>query len=325
MNRTDYPFGFRVVGPVSEPRRLVDATAAFTAHCAADPRAQPESECYLSAFAFCAGFRSHLDQRGSPKGFTGPCWSPYLWADVDRDDPDAALADVRRLANFVLFRYSEFRDDDLLVFFSGRKGFHLGVPLTHNPEPSVAFNAVCRRIAEGLAAEVGVVIDTSIYDKVRLFRAPNSTHPKTKLHKRRLTYDEMMHLSIDRITELAGTPLGFEVPDVTAAPPLLATDWIEAETALHERRVTAAERHPGRSRLQRDTLAFIRDGASDGERHTRLFRAAGDLREHGAPPELVHALLVEAALDSGLAPTEVVRTIVCGIENSDAKANGGAT
>lgn len=324
MKRPDYPFGFRVVGAVNETRRLVDLAVAFSAHCAADPRSQPESECYLSAFAYGADFRDYLALRGTPKGYSGSCWSPFLWLDVDRTELAVALRDARRLAGFVLFRYSEFRDDDLPLFFSGRRGFHLAVPLTHDPLPSVEFNAVCRRLAEGLADEVGAPIDASIYDKVRLFRAPNSRHPKTKLHKRRLAFDELMHLSVDRITELAREPMGFEMPTATASPPLLAIDWADAEKAVREQDVRTERSASAAGRLQRDTLAFIREGANEGERHTRLFRAAGDLREHGAPPELVHALLAEAALDSGLSPSEATRTITCGIENSDTKAKGGA-
>lgn len=325
MTPTDYPFGFRVVGPVSEPRRLVAMTAAFTAHCAADPLSQPDSECYLSAFTYGIEFRAHLEQKGTPKGYTGPCWSPYLWLDVDRKDLAVALTDARRLAGFTLYWYSQFADDDLLYFFSGRRGFHIGVPLTHCPPASVTFNAVCRKLAEGLTAQVGVTIDTSIYDKVRLFRAPNSTHPKTGLHKRRLMHDELMNLSMERIRELAGDPLGFEVPDVMTEPSGLARDWEQAEELVRERNAGRAGRHhTDGSRLQRDTLEFIRNGAEEGERQNRLFRAAGNLREYGAPAELVAALLTEAALDSGLSPSEVARTIACGIENSDAKTKGGA-
>lgn len=323
MTAADCPLGFRVVGPVSEERRLVDAAAAFAAHCSADPRSQPENECYLSAFNYGADFRTHLTQRGTPKGFNGPCWSPHLWLDIDRDDLGVALAHARGVANFALFRYSQFGDDDLLYFFSGRRGFHIGIPLTHRPPPGGEFHTICRRLAGWLAAESEVVIDAGVYDKVRLLRAPNSRHPKTALHKRRLTYHELMNLTADRIRELATEPLGFEVPAVTAVPGLLASDWAGAEAALREQQRDRAERPSGGHRLQRATMEFITAGAPEGERHTRLFRAAGDLRAHGAPRELVHALLAEQALDSGMPPSEVTRTINCGIENSDAKDAGG--
>ena len=51
-----------------------------------------------------------------------------------------------------------------------------------------------------------------------------------------------------------------------------------------------------------------RDGAREGERHVRLFRAAANLAEFDGPPALAHALLTEAALDSGLTPSAVRRT-----------------
>src|SRR5688572_32147453 len=58
-------------------------------------------------------------------------------------------------------------------------------------------------------------------------------------------------------------------------------------------------------RFNRLTLDFIRDGAPEGERQNRLYSAAANLREHGEPAALVHGLLTEAALDSGLPPSEV--------------------
>ena len=42
---------------------------------------------------------------------------------------------------------------------------------------------------------------------------------------------------------------------------------------------------------------FIREGETDGERATSLFRAAANLAELGCPDALAHALLTDAALD----------------------------
>jgi hypothetical protein len=321
VNGTTARYGFRVVDGKSGERRLVEATAAFAGHCAADPKAEPPRESYLSAFRFGDEFRQHLTAHGTTKGYAGACWSPWLWFDIDRPELAVALADVKKLVGFMLFRYSEFRDDDLLYFFSGAKGFHVGLPLTHHPAPSAGFHRVCRKLAEGIAAQVGVVIDAAIYDRVRLFRSPNSRHATSGLYKRRLTHDELMGLSADRIRELAGEPLGFEVPEVSVVPELVASDWEEAEAAVN---TTPAVHHRTCSgRLSRATLDFIKDGADEGQRHTRLFQAAANLREFTAPAELVHALLTEAALDSGLPPVEVKRQIDCGIAHADQQAGKG--
>lgn len=168
-----------------------------------------------------------------------------------------------------------------------------------------------------------MTIDTSIYARVQPLRAPNSAHPKTGLHKRRLAFDELMHLSTERIVELAREPHGFELPIVTANPPQLATDWQDAEAAVQQHQRARPAGAVGTSgRLNRATLEFIQHGAEEGERTNRLFQASANLREFNAPPELVHALLTEAALDSGLRPTEVARVIGCGIEYADRKATG---
>lgn len=312
------PYGFRVVGPTWARRRLVDAAAAFAAYARLDDRADVHREAYLSAFVFGGDLRDHLAQYGTPKGFGGACWSPFLWFDVDREgDLGAALSDARRLAAVILDRYGELAEDDLLVFFSGAKGFHMGLPTCWGPTPGTDFHRVARRLAEALAAVAGVAIDTGVYDRVRLFRAPNSRHPRTGLYKRRLTLDELMHLGADRVVTLAREPAAFDLPRVTMPCQRTALDWQAAAAAVAAEAEGRAARRAatanGDARLTRATLDFLRDGADVGDRHRRLFSAAANLAEFDCPPALAHALLSEAALDSGLTPADVRRQIDCGL------------
>src|SRR5262249_16017195 len=156
-----------------------------------DPRAELDRESYLSAFVFGADFRDYLHDTGSTKGFDGPCWAPFVWFDIDNeDDPQAALDGHRQLTATILERYRSLDGEALLAFFSGAKGFHVGLPLCWGASPSLDFSRVARRSAEAFGQLAGVKIDTGVYDKVRAFRAPNSRHPKTGLHKRRLSFDE---------------------------------------------------------------------------------------------------------------------------------------
>jgi hypothetical protein len=302
-------------------RRPVDAGAALAAYAACDPQAKVEREAYLSAFVFGDDFRRHLKETGSSKGYDGPCWAPWLWFDIDGEgDLDAALRDARRLAAGILQRYPAMDEGDLLLFFSGSKGAHVGLPVTWGPAPSVTFHRVARRLAEGLAAAAGASIDTGVYDKVRLFRAPNSRHPKTGLHKRRLTFDELMHLSADRVRQFAAAPEPFALPAVTAADVRAVADWQAAEAAVASEAEVKAQRRAavadGTPRLNRATLDFVRDGADQGDRHRLLFSAAANLAEFGCPPALAHALLTEAALDSGLPPADARRQIECGLAHA---------
>jgi hypothetical protein len=238
-----------------------------------------------------------------------------LWFDVDRADLDAALTDARRLAAVLDDRY-RLGSDDLLAFFSGSKGFHLGLPLSicGTPPPSVTFNRTARRFAEHVAELAGVPIDTGVYDKARPFRAPNSRHARTGLHKRRLTADELMGLRLEAITERARGPAPFDVPTATRTSDRAAADWTAAaELVASDHQAKAARQANGSPTLNRATLAFIRDGAGQGDRHRLLFSAAANLAEFGCPAALAVALLEESALDCGLPPKEARRQIECGL------------
>ncbi len=216
MNAADFRFGFRVLGDCRQPRRLVDWERAFAGYAAIDPKAECHREAYLSAFVFDRGFAEHLRATGSTAGFAGACWAPWVWFDVDCEgDLPVALHDARRLCA-VLTDSLGIAEDDVLAFLSGGKGFHLGIPsASWQPAPGLDFHRIARRFAEAAAELAGVTIDAGVYDKARCFRAPNSRHPKTGLHKRRLSVDELMHLGTDAILKLAGQPADFEVPAPT--------------------------------------------------------------------------------------------------------------
>lgn len=320
MNPNPCRFGFRVVGPTTEPRRLVDHAAAFRAHAECDSRAETHRECYLSAFQFGEDFADWLNANDSPKGYAGACWSPWLWLDIDREELDHATRDARRLAAFAVDRW-RLDGDELLLFFSGSKGFHIGLPLSRCGilEPSTTFNGQCRRLAERLATEAGTHIDDGVFDRVRLFRAPNSWHPRTGRRKRRLSFDELLNVRTEAIVERAAEPLPFELPDPPHPHPQAVADWRDAGEEIVRRAADLTERRTtanGAGRLNRSTLAFIREGATVGDRARTLYAAARNLADHGCPQELAHELLTEAALDSGLPPSETRRQIDCGWNDS---------
>jgi hypothetical protein len=145
-------------------------------------------------------------------------------------------------------------------------------------------------------------------------------------NKRRFSFDELMNLSLERILCLAEAPEPFDVPAPTAQDGWLAADWQEAARAVREQVEGKARgrSHDGAARLNRQTLAFIHDGADVGDRHRLLYSAAKNLGEFGCAFDLAWALLSEAALDSGLQPKEVRRQIECGLNAARIAAPVGA-
>jgi hypothetical protein len=309
---TEFPFGFRVVGNLWNPRRLIDAGAAFRGHCLAIPEAEPESEGYLSVFTFGPDFADYTGARGTPKGFNGPTCAAYLSFDIDRKDRlDEARMDCAKLAMFLDDRYPEIEP---LAFFSGSKGFHLALPLAHRPAGGPSFHRVARKLAEALAVKRGVVIDSAIYDRVHPLRAPNSRHPKTGVHKVRVELDSLMHWEADAFREWAREPRPFDLPAIPPSCPQLAADWADAERAVLADDATkpSVAATPG-GRLQFATMDLLRNGCTE-KRHTRLFRAAGNMAECGGTAPLIHAILDEIGTDLGLTLADARRQVDCGIE-----------
>lgn len=323
--KNDFRNGFRIVGGCFNERRLVDSNLAFEAYADCDSRAEIDKEAYLSAYCFGSEFAEHLSETGSTKCYSGPTWSEWLWFDIDRDDLETALNVTKRLVRYLIDRFGTLAGDELLIFYSGSKGFHIGLPTgLWSSEPSLEFHHCCRQFAESIAEQADVTIDSGVYDRVRAFRAPNSRHPKTGRHKRFLELWELMSFDVQEIVKAAMTPIRCSTP----AKPMVNSAAVRLWNAtcelvrLREMDVTTRrKRHLAVSTgvpthysvLNRSSIDFICEGATSGDRHRRLFSAAANLSEFSCSFELAWALLSESALDSGLSPSEVRRQIECGL------------
>lgn len=325
---------FRVLGSRNAKRRPVDATAAWSAYASCNPQCELEKESFLSLW-YCEDFRRHLSECGTPKQFNGICWSPWLWFDIDRGDLQQAHVDTLKLCRWL---GEEVATE---LYFTGSKGFNVGIPTPHSLEPSVFFNDVLEAAALRIAKKSKCgEIDPAVYVKVQPFRAPNSRHPKSGLYKRRLSWQEITTLTIDQIKELAKSPVPFvwELPR-HPLPGVLCELWVDAENeVLAARRQKSRSKPPGcpqiksnikphhtqppqeagAQRLNQSTMDFIREGCEPGERHRRLYSAAANISEFGCSHEFTYALLSEIAFDCGLSPKDTRRAI----ENGWRKGGG---
>ncbi len=324
MSTTTHPHGFRIVGPCTGDRRRVHAPTAFTAYCRCDAKASVEREAYLSAFQFAGDFAEHLARTGSPAGFAGSTWAPFVWLDVDRDEAAGgvarALADTKRLVDVLDERYSVPRGV-LVPFVSGGKGMHLGIPTAlWSPLASLDFHAVARQFVETVAATAGVAVDTGVFDRVRAFRAPNSRHPRTGLHKRYVPVEILDTVTVNGVLGMARAPEPFDPPgtDGVESADMLVSVWEQAGRAVAEKTAAVEQRRlevasgDRAGSVNKLTRAFLNGEVETGDRHRLLYSAAANLAELGCPLSAVRALLTEPALDTGLPPKDVARQIECG-------------
>jgi hypothetical protein len=324
---TPTPYGFRIQGGADNVRRLVDYSNAFTAYCLAHPAARPEIPAYLSAFTYPVEFRRHLETTESTRDYRGPVGVPSVKFDIDRDNLDAALHDCRRLAAYLADRY-KLDGDGLMIGFSGSKGFHIELPVGWTVDASPDANLTCRLFAERAANEIGVVIDSGVYDKVRPFRAWNTRHPKTGLRKIKVELGDLQVSSAESITRRAVDPIPFE-PPIPAPSRLLLAAWNDAERDVRRRQTERQARRDGSTDagLNALTRQLVVEPIAirPGERHRRLFSAAANMAELGTIENLIFAVLTEPGRDTGLPPRDVERQIQTGIDHGRRqRGEGGA-
>ncbi len=323
------PYAFRVMGGTDNARQLVDYGKAFHAYCnRPTPPRVPRSPPTCRRSSFPSSFADHLETTGSTRDYHGPVGVPSIKWDIDRDgNLDAALHDTRRLSAFLADRY-RLDADDLIIGFCGSKGFHVELPVGWTVEPTPDANLTCRLFAEHAANEIGITIDTGVYDKVRPFRAWNTRHPKTGLHKIRVELDDLLVSSaaVDHPPGRRADPV--RPPDPRAVP-FAASAWNAAARRPLAR--SRNGRHDGPDRRTTGLNALTRQlivepiNVEVGERHRRLFSAAANMAEFGTIDDLILAVLTEPGLDTGLPPREVERQIRTGIEHARRqRGEGGA-
>lgn len=317
MNAIEFRFGFRALGRDAERRETV-WQSAFRAHVEADPRATTTGECYLSHFMFSDEFRTHLATTGSTADYKGPTWLQWLVFDIDvPDDIDNALTQARHLAARLVERF-KLDADDLMFFYSGSKGFHVLLPSSlWDGQPATSFHQYARRFAETLAINADVKIDSGIYARVNLLRAPNSKHRKTGRFKVQLRYDELLNLKPEAIFEIAAEPREGWIPKLVGVNAEAAECWREVVKLVDQMNAEDLQRRStnGPAKLNPTTRAVLLEGSFVGGRHRELFSSAANLAEFGSVEELVYALLTPCGLNSGLSLSEVQRQIACGLKH----------
>jgi hypothetical protein len=258
---------------------------------------------------------THTNDKGSPTvaGFDGPSWAPALHLDFDAEtDPALALTWVRQVLLRLQAEGVNLRA--VRVYFSGHKGFHSELPasLFGGFTPSVHLADQLKQAAIAILQDIP--FDHSVYDKLRLWRLPNTRHGVSGLFKIPLTVTELFTLDLAAIQELARAPRGpADHPELTPIPdeewepvPALVAIWTNCAASMKE--TTSGET---RQKIRGEVTDPARDAHTIAaicaawprepgvSRHSDLLLpTAGFLTLH-TDPEHVKDLLRRAAEQSG--------------------------
>ena len=112
--------------------------------------------------------------------------------DFDSDDVQESLDDVKKFVEFLGV-------DDIAVFFSGAKGFHVMVPWGYFPLEANPHLPNQLKDGAKILAEDYPTLDTSIYNYNRKFRVPFTKHDKSGLFKTYLYGGMIFNNDIEQI------------------------------------------------------------------------------------------------------------------------------
>jgi putative DNA primase/helicase len=123
--------------------------------------------------------------------------------DFDAEDATDAIEDVRKFCEWLAV-------DDLAVFYSGSKGFHVMVPFGYFP---LEANPHLPNQLKDLATELKKTfktLDTSIYQHNRKFRVPFTKHDKSERFKSFIPLEYLHTLSLEAIQDNAAHHSNFD-------------------------------------------------------------------------------------------------------------------
>jgi hypothetical protein len=122
-----------------------------------------------------------------------------LYFDLDNKDPNISYEECKKLVEY-LEQYVP--EKSLLVYFTGKKGFHIeceAIALGINPSNALPniFRYIATKIKKNLNIES---IDFSVYDPRRMWRLAGSKHQETGLYKN-LIPKEILNSGLDAVVD----------------------------------------------------------------------------------------------------------------------------
>lgn len=161
------------------------------------------TDSYMTYFRYNNDMIFHFREKKSVGGYQGQAYADWLPIDIDSENLQEAQDNLKKFVQ----NLKEFEIDSSICrfYFSGSKGFHIMIPSRlFGACPSLDIHKRFRAVATSLAK--GIKIDTSIYDKARIFRLPNTINSRSNLFKIELFPFQALYSSIEEILHMAETP-----------------------------------------------------------------------------------------------------------------------
>lgn len=235
---------------------------------------------FRSVYLFDNNIIKHMETTGSVARYDGIVYPEFIPIDID-NHPKVLTVDILRSILLDLSDLGIDLESDIHIYFSGR-GFHVILPVQlFGFQPSAELPTIVKATMINL---FGNNIDTAIYDKLRLFRLPNSINKKTGLYKIPITIQEAFNRKIEYFKELAKEPRNMELPDLSEVEPKLKKRVIHPKLKIQN----GFSVHTYKFHCIHSMLA---EKPEPGYRHNYLLRLASHFKREGYAPHLTRTIL----------------------------------
>ena len=173
-------------------------------------------ESFISSFDFDEDIVDHVNKTKSVSFFKGAASSRYLWYDIDVDGSHYDMIEAAR--DFVMSININYNVDidNLIIYFTGGRGFHIGIPMTlfgvdrfKSKDINNVFKILSLKIfsisynfdgeSVSIIDDKKPKFDLSIYKKVGIFRLPMSRHKSTGMYKVILSSECILNRDVDNL------------------------------------------------------------------------------------------------------------------------------
>ena len=250
-----------------------------------------------------------------------------LYIDLDINDLEKDYDKLRKDVLLLIRKLKtvfHIQEDNIQIFFSGSKGYHIIIPYeVFGIEPSKDLNDRYKLIVTELKSyTITKSIDTRIYDSKRLFREPNTINTKTGLYKVYMTIDQVRDFSYDDLINRARTPQATVEPNKEYNPK--ADEALNAMVnELKERQKKTINHKVARQMLQNKELLpcvknILQNGAQKGGRNNTAMALASALFQRNEDRAYVEQIMDtwnRTKLDEPLPERELELTVRSAFNN----------
>lgn len=279
--------------------------------------ASMRQQCNNTDVYYCTYVYDDNKNRDKAK-FYSPLYFDIDAGDFSEENFSIARNDTQKLIMYLKTWYF-LKEEDIHIFFSGSKGFHLIIPpevlgVTPDNLLNIIYGHFVKRAARLMKIET---IDTRIYDNKRLLRMVNSINGKTGLYKIPITHEQMKTLSLEAISEYAKQPreMAYPAPKLNSKAVEVISSHIRAAIQERQQMMKADKRPVFIPKTKKPLLpcakTLLLTPAPKGRRNNTLVALSSSLLQSGWKKEEAREVLLQwnSNNEAPLTQYEIDRTI----------------